>query len=404
MRKVCNIFLCFVLIFVSMIPTYEVKAKTLGDIKKELAKYETDYLANKLEKQMTKEEIQKANSEIKSINKQIEQIGIDIIELNNEIEELEKTIEKKKEEIEKILVFIQISNGENAYLEYAFGASDFTDFIYRLSVAEQLTDYNEKLIKQFNENIETNKNKKIELANKKVSLGNKQNNLSKLVIDLNTRIEELDEYTLSIEEEIKLRKEAIDLYEKQLGCKDNENIETCGRNILPPDTAFYRPLQSGTVTSEFGYRSFWLNGVWKENDFHGGIDLSTTDNNTPVYASAAGIVIAISRNQSCGKNIVYIQHKVKGETYTTSYWHLRRVTVNQGDRVTKDTQVGVMGGAKSDNDSCSTGAHVHFVVSTGLYLTDYQSHATYNARRINPRIVMNAPKLGGYFKDRITKY
>ncbi|HHW69704.1 MAG TPA: peptidoglycan DD-metalloendopeptidase family protein [Tenericutes bacterium] len=404
MKKVFNIILCFVLVFVSMIPRYEVKAKTLGDIKKELAKYEADYLANKHEKQMTKEEIASANNQIKAITKEIDQIGVDIINLNNEIEELGKNIEKKKVEIEKILVFIQISNGENAYLEYAFGATDFTDFIYRLSVAEQLTNYNEKLIKQFNENIEKNNKKKIELANKKTSLNTKQNNLSRLVVDLNTRIEKLDDYNLSIEEEIKLRKEAIDLYEKQLGCKDHEDIETCGRNILPPDTAFYRPLQSGTVTSEFGYRSFWLNGKWISNDFHGGIDLSTTDNNTPIYASASGIVIAISRNQSCGKNIVYIQHNVKGETYTSSYWHLRRVTVNQGDRVTKDTQVGIMGGAKFDNDTCSTGPHLHFVVSTGLYLTDYHSHATYNARRINPRIVLNVPKMGVYFKDRITKY
>lgn len=388
-----------------MVPRYEVKAKTLGDIKRELAKYEADYLANKLEKEMTKEEIKNANNQIKQINKEIDQIGIDIINLNNEIEELEKRIVKKKAEIEKILVFIQISNGENPYLEYAFGASDFTDFIYRLSVAEQLADYNEKLIKQFNENIENNNKKKEELANKKVSLKEKQDDLSNLVVKLNTRVEELDEYTISIEEEIRLRKEAIELYEKQYGCKDNEEIDAClNRNVLPPDTAFYRPLQSGVVTSEFGYRSFWLNGKWISNDFHGGIDVSTTDNNTPVYASAAGVVIAISRNQSCGKNIVYIQHRVKGEKYTTSYWHLRKVTVNQGDKVTKDTQIGIMGGAKSDNDSCSTGAHVHFVVSTGLYLTDYHSHATYNANRINPRIVVNFPKLDVYFKDRITKY
>ena len=53
-------------------------------------------------------------------------------------------------------------DGESAYLEYTFGARDFTDFIYRTAVAEQLTKYNETLIDEFNKSIEESKQKQEE--------------------------------------------------------------------------------------------------------------------------------------------------------------------------------------------------------------------------------------------------
>ena len=63
-----------------------------------------------------------------------------------------------------------------------------------------------------------------------------------------------------------------------------------------------------------------------------------------------------------------------------------------------------MGGAWSDGDACATGAHVHFVVATGLYLQDYYYISTLNARRINPRTIVNFPPIGVSFTDRYIKY
>ena len=51
----------------------------------------------------------------------------------------------KEEEIKNLLSFNQISDGDNVYLEYVFGASSFTDFIYRSAVVEQLSLYNDVL-------------------------------------------------------------------------------------------------------------------------------------------------------------------------------------------------------------------------------------------------------------------
>ena len=56
--------------------------------------------------------------------------------------------------------YFQIVESDNAYLEYIFGAETITDMIYRMSVVEQLTEYNHKIMKELNQLIEENIKKK----------------------------------------------------------------------------------------------------------------------------------------------------------------------------------------------------------------------------------------------------
>ena len=203
---------------------------------------------------------------------------------------------------------------------------------------------------------------------------------------------------VSFEEEIKMQKEAIDYYQNQLKCNLDENLATCGRDKLPANTAFYRPIISGYVTSEFGQRTF---------DYHYGIDLSTTQDNAPVYAAANGVVISVVYKSSCGGTKVYVHHNVRGQTYTTSYVHLREALVSKGDVVTTNTQIGVMGGNpyRETWDKCSTGTHLHFQIANGLYLKDYMYWSTYQSKSFNTRNAINLPA-GKYnwFTNRTTKY
>ena len=401
-KKIINILLVFVLLFPSfIIPDMRVHAQTLGDIERELEEYKAEYEENKNKQTQTEEEIAEAKRKIAKANQDIIDASNEIVRLNVEIEELNKEIEIKNEELKDIMNFFQKSNGESAYLEYAFGAKDFTDFIYRTAISEQLSRYNQKLITEYEEKIEENNKKAKELDDKKQELKNKQNELEELLSTLNQELESYQEDEVSIEEQIRMREDAIEMY-KELGCTSEDDIDVCSRQHLPPTTELYRPLRQGYVTQEFGYPDYDTSSLY---DFHWGIDMSTYDNDTPVYAAGTGLVVAVSRNLSCGNNIVYIQHIFKnGDTYTSAYWHMRRVFVSEGDTVTKDTQIGIMGGARSDHDSCAFGAHVHFVLATGLYLTDYYNFDTYRARRINPRTVVNFPPLYVDFTDRYIKY
>ena len=59
-----------------------------------------------------------------------------------------------------------MSGGENLYLEYVFGTETITDLVYRLAVVEQITEYNEKIVKDLEKLIKTNEKKKKDLAAK----------------------------------------------------------------------------------------------------------------------------------------------------------------------------------------------------------------------------------------------
>ena len=88
-----------------------------------------------------------------------------------------------------IMSFVQVTNGDSNYLEYIFGATDFTDFIYRISVAEQLGDYNEQLIKDYEKDVKELDKKQEELNKKNTELAKKENELSQLEVKLNGQIE-----------------------------------------------------------------------------------------------------------------------------------------------------------------------------------------------------------------------
>lgn len=399
--------MCIIVILMPyfFVPNFEVSGKTLGDLKAELAETEQQLKNNQNEKNLTQEQIATTKQNIIDINNTINNINAQIITLTNEIEELNVQIAEKDEEIKKVVNFLQISNGESAYLEYTFGAKDFTDFIYRAAVTEQLANYNDRLIDEYNDLIISKEETQKELSTEKINLTNKQKELEVEVEKLGNKINELESEALDIEDAIASQKEIIKMYEEDLGCKDDEDIKTCGGNALPPDTAFWRPLTYGYISSNYGYRTYWINGGWT-SDFHSGVDQATAGG-TPIYATAGGTVASITRYASCGGNYVFIHHRVNGQFYTSLYMHMRDIYVNVGDRVDKNTIIGTVGGNPYVEywDSCSTGEHLHFTMFYGRVGIDYPSYGSaYYANRVDPRVLVNFPALESSFYDRTTRY
>ena len=159
-KKILNIFCIIVLIIpYVIIPDVRVKAQTLGDVERELQKYKDDYAKQESGKQQTQEEIEATKQNIYNATKDITVANEEIVDLKKEIDLLNDEIKEKENQIKEIMNFYQKSNGESAYLEYAFGAKSFTDFIYRMAISEQLTKYNKSLIKEYNEKIDANNKK-----------------------------------------------------------------------------------------------------------------------------------------------------------------------------------------------------------------------------------------------------
>lgn len=399
MKKFFQI-MCVMVLIVPYFYIPEVNAQTLGDLKKALEQKQIEYNNNKNSQAQTQEQIAATNASIEQIRREIEGTYADIEALGKEIQLLNEEIAQKDQEMKDIINFVQVSNGESAYLEYAFGAQDFTDFIYRMAISEQLMQYNESLIDEYNSMIQENQKKQKEIEEKRVSLTNKQTSLQEKLSSLGKELEALTDTGVTIEEDLKYQKEIIELYEKK-GCEDDEDIRVCGVSTLPAGTAMFRPLVAGYVTSEWGWRNLSINNGW-----HEGIDMATGANNhVNVYAVGYGMVAKVMWN-SCGGNMVIVHHNINNKRYTTVYAHLYKVYVSEGKVTTMDTIVGLMGGDPYETgDRCSTGAHSHLTVATGWYGIDYYSFSAMNYQySIDPRTMINFPSLGRYFDGRYVKY
>ena len=179
----------------------QAKEKTLGQLKAEAKANRDAYNAAKEQKEMTEQERNETTKQKQEVEAQISQIQKEVTETSDKIVELQKDIDKKDEQMKDIMSFVQVTDGENNYLEYIFGATSFTDFIYRISVAEQLGDYNEQLVKEYESDVKELDEKREELNNKNTELSKKENELSQLEAKLNGEIEELQEGMMSKDDE-----------------------------------------------------------------------------------------------------------------------------------------------------------------------------------------------------------
>lgn len=401
-KNISLLCVCTLILINLIIP--KVQAKTLGELQNELALKKQELSSNQAQQKLTEDEMASINSNLKTIQNTINEIQVETTNLSEEIALLNEEIINKQEEIKEIVSYFQISSGESAYLEYVMGASDFTDFIYRTAVTEQMTNYNDELIASYNSTIAANEEKQIELASKEKQLEKQQVAMKEQYALLGESLNSFGEEEMIITNEVQSLQEMVQIYINK-GCKANEDISTCGRSTLPVTTAFYRQLASGYVTSWYGGRDCSDSRV---SCGHYGIDLSTSTNryNTPVYSIGTGMVAAITYKSSCGGNMVFVHHKLSnGKTYTSVYMHLYQVNVSKGATVTKDTVIGIMGGGSTTPwDYCSTGPHSHLGLATGLYGIDYDS-SSLKSHYINPASIINFPKsLYTPFYDRTTAF
>lgn len=409
MKKLLIIFILFSFIGLLLTPNLNLEAKTLGEIKKEAENLEKKLEQNKTKTAQTKEEKANTEAKVNKIKSNIEQANKDIDSLSSDIEENDKAIKEKEKEIADLMSFVQITNGESSYLEFIFGSKTFEDLIYRMAIAEQLSKHNDELVDEYNAAIEDNKVKTKELKNKQTKLGEQQQQLELEVAKLGEEIEKLDEGRLDLSTELKSQQDVIALY-KSFGCSDEDDISgSCGMNRLEQasggsggiasSSSFLRPITSGYVTSNYGWRFHPTLGYSR---LHNGIDVSTSGSAVPVYPTASGMVVNIVRKSSCGGNMVYIHHRINGKNYTSVYMHLRNIYVSPGQSVTANTQIATMGGDPSIEywDGCSTGQHLHFTLANGLYFKEYSSYDTFQSKTFDPRNKVNFPAVNGWFSGR----
>ncbi len=118
--------------------------------------------------------------------------------------------------------------------------------------------------------------------------------------------------------------------------------------------AYPWPL-NGTVTCKYGWRI-----LYGENDFHGGIDISTGKND-PVISISDGVVERVRIDKKSYGLYILIKHD---DGFYTLSAHLAQAYVKEGERVERGQTIALEGGEPGVDPypGRSTGRHLHFEI------------------------------------------
>ena len=153
----------------------------------------------------------------------------------------------------------------------------------------------------------------------------------------------------------------------------SEQTKEATEKKAEPKLSLARPVQ-GDVIMEFANDKLLYNSTLKQWTTHDGIDIAAAEG-TPVKAALGGTVESVSEDALMGKTIV-LSHE---NGYKTIYSNLaKELSVAQGDKVSKDQEIGKVG--KTAISEFDQEAHIHFGLVSG-------------ERKLNPMEFMSGIKV-----------
>ncbi len=350
MKKILNIIMIFIFTIGIVIPT-NVKAagETLQDYINIMEEYERQYNEAQNKVNLTQEQINQINAEIVSINNQITQIKNEITKLHQEIVEANLEIKEKSLESEELFKYFQVANSEDVHVEYIFGADDINDMIYRMHIVEQLTEYNDSIVKELEALIEANNQREIELDAKSGELNDQNVALAAKRSELEGEKLSAAEGAVSSKKQLENQQGIVEAYET-MGCKPSDVIGVdCATGSRA--VGWYYPTTTGRLTSPLGYR-------W--GTFHQGTDMGSNYGTAErIYPVANGIIASIYYDTYGALCVVIYHQDATGKWYSSLYAHLSSFApgLYKGKEVTPNDFIGYMG-----NTGYSFGVHLHLEI------------------------------------------
>lgn len=117
---------------------------------------------------------------------------------------------------------------------------------------------------------------------------------------------------------------------------------------LKKSYVFFKPIESGKVTSSFGSRESEYQNV---KGYHTGTDVAA-ETGTKIKSSFNGIVSLVSNEGDYGNHL-----KIRCNNVTTLYAHCSKIFVKEGDFVSEGQEIAEVGSTGN-----STGPHLHFEI------------------------------------------
>ncbi|WP_290721088.1 MULTISPECIES: M23 family metallopeptidase [Exiguobacterium] len=395
---------------------------------------------------LTKQERKEARAQLDEVNSRLDDLALKIADQQAAVaaskEQLRLTEEAISETLKELhqqedllgsrLRAVQ-QKGDVKYIEVLLDAKDFGDLISRFSTVSEIIKQDDNVLQAYKANVKQLNEQRSEQALLLESMKQEQRKLlvlqtriiaesdlkRKLVVQLNTKVKELQQEQFSKAEEAEIladqrrliQNELIALQEAERKAKEEakRKAEEAARaaeakrqaeaaeaaeaareaaaqeqkqgeapkaetpkteTSVPetetpsatPDTSadvdVSRPFHlpvKGYVSSPFGPRNNPLTG---KPELHTGIDLVNAKG-TPIHAAAGGIVLRAGSATGYG-NVVMVTHLIDRQVYTTVYAHLDSISVSAGQTVMPGQTVGTLG-----STGWSTGPHLHFELHKG---------------------------------------
>lgn len=297
---------------------------------------------------------------------QIQAYSVQIAQKQTQLDETEA----KREELHakhKQRIRAMEEQGSSSYWSVLFRADSFADFLDRLFMIQEISASDNRRLDEL-------RNIEIELATVRDELLTSQKELETTRTQLlETEQELLDkqkqaegilrellakgqEYQQLLAESEAKQAELME----QLAQKETEYDEAAKQEAgtQPPQSgSWVVPVPYYTLTSPFGMRFHPLLNIER---MHNGVDMACAQD-TPIYASRAGIVTTTDYQEYGAGNYVQIDH---GDGYRSIYMHMIRYIVVPGQRVAAGEVIGYVG-----STGLSDGNHLHFGISyNGVYV------------------------------------
>lgn len=314
------------------------------------------------------------------IQQQLEAISSEIDSIQGQITYYDGQIQQKeaerveavaKEEAQYDLFCQRVrameEDGTVSYWSIIFQAENFTDLLDRITMVDEIMDYDQavmdqlvatrKQIEAIKADLETSRaeqqaKKEEQEAKKKeqqAKLSEAQALLDKINADtaeVNRQLDAESKAAAQIQADITAKQKKLEEERK----KQNIVLDT-GGDYMWPLPGYYR------LTSAFGYR---IHPITHKAHSHTGIDIPAPAG-TPIYAAKGGQVVTSARHSSYG-NYVVIDH---GNGNSTLYAHMSSRAVSEGQIVKKGAVIGYVGSTGS-----STGNHLHLEVRVNYTRTN----------------------------------
>lgn len=392
-----GILVCLVFLAVVFVSDREVSANRISELEASIQAKEAEIdAAEKEKKELTagltnvekvKKELEKSKANltayVQELDKTVTDIQAKIETLTGQIAEKEAEIEKTKLELaeaeqDEADQYAAMQNrmqslyeqGDTYYLELLSESGSFADFLNKLDYIEQLSQYDNNLLIEYQGVVEY-----VSLCKAKLEVEQEVLNETKAAAEAEQRameelIKEKEAEILAFENDIAKKEEIIAAYEAEIA--EQTSVIEALEAAVAADRAdlwgervynggmFCWPAPSYTrISDDYGYRNHPILNV---QQFHTGVDMAAPGG-TPILAAYDGAVVQAAYNSSMG-NYVMIDH---GSGLYTIYMHAQKLMVSAGDEVSRGEQIATVG-----TTGRSTGNHLHFSVRlNGSYVSPW---------------------------------